>query len=129
MGKEVQKEETKQTQINLRIKDGEQFYSNETSINFNPNEFIFDFKCLTNVHDITNHRAIVLKHNAVIVNPFHAKSFLIMLNRAIKDYESKFGEIKKSEAMKKAEKLASKGQKEIEVPKPIVDSNVKNYFG
>ena len=71
--------EDKPTQLNVRIKDGDQFYANEVSINFNPNEIILDFKCLTHTHEVADHRGLLLRHNPVILNPFHAKSFLIML--------------------------------------------------
>ena len=104
------KEETKQ-QLNVRVKDGEQFYSNEVSINFNPNEIILDFKCITHLNELGNHRSLLLSHNPIILNPFYAKSFLLMLNKAIQEYETRFGEIKKSESMKKAEKLVKKDQK------------------
>lgn len=109
------KEEVKPKQVNLRIKDGEQFYSNEISINFNPSEIVLDFKCLTHMHDVGDHRSVLLKHSVVIINPFHAKSFLATLNNAIKDYEEKFGSIKKPEAVKKAEKIVKKEQKNAEV--------------
>ncbi len=122
------KEEPTQNQVNLRIKDVDQFYANEISINFNPGEVILDFKCITHIHDIGNHRSMLLKHTPVILNPFHAKSFLAMLNNAIKDYESKFGEIKKPEAIKKAEKMVKKDQKEKPVIEKTKEKN-ESYFG
>ena len=116
------------TQLNVRIKDGEQFYSNESSINFNPNEIVLDFKCLTHAHDLADKRAIVVKHNTVILNPFHAKNFLNMLSKAVKDYEGKFGEIKKSESMKKAESIVKKEEKKkLKVEK--VKDTIGTYFG
>ena len=124
---EVKTQELKQKQVNIRVKDGEQFYSNEASINFNPNEIIFDFKCLTHANELAGHNSIVLRHNFVLLSPFHAKSFLIMLNKAVKDYESKFGEIKKPESMKKAEKMIKKDQKPSVVEK--VKDKMDSYFG
>ena len=123
MAKEEKKET--ETQINLRIKDQDQFYSNESSINFNPNEIILDFKCITHTHDLGNRRGLVLKHNVVILNPFHVKNFASMLNKVIKDYEDKFGEIKKPESIKKAEKIVKKEQKKKSEDKTADD----NYFG
>ncbi len=119
------KENEGHTQVNLRIKDSEQFYSNEASINFNPNEFVIDFKCLTHLHDLGDHRSVFLRHNIVLINPFHAKAFLVMLDKAIKQYEQNFGEIKKPDAIKKAEKLVKK-QKDKEDPVPIGENT---YFG
>jgi hypothetical protein len=108
------KEEGVQQQLNLRVKDGDQFYSNEASINFNPNEFSLDFKCLTHLHDVGEHRSLLLKHNIVIMTPFHLKSFANILSKAVVDYEKRFGKIEKSEAVKKAEKLVKKENKKTE---------------
>ncbi len=124
----MEKEEKKQ-QLNVRIKDGDQFYTNETSINFNPNEIILDFKCLTHTHDIGDHRSLILKHSIIILNPFHAKSFLSSLASAIKDYENKFGDIKKPEAIKKAEKLVKKEQKKVKEDSKINNNDENTYFG
>lgn len=121
------KDEIKTKQVNLRIRDGEQFYTNEASINFNPSEIIFDFKCITHANELGEHRSIVLKHSFVLLSPYHAKSFLAMLNKVVKDYETKFGEIKKPEALKKAEKLVKKDQKTGVVEK--VKDKVESYFG
>ena len=126
MAKEEQKQ---QTQLNLRIRDGEQFYSNESSINFNPNEITLDFKCITHTHDLGDRRGLVLKHNLVILNPFHAKNFLEMFSKVLKDYESKFGEIKKSEPMKKAEKIVKKEQKKTTEKKDNKEEEQDSYFG
>lgn len=123
MAKE-EKQET--TQINLRIKDGEQFYANESSINFNPSDISLDFKCVTHTHDLANRRGILLRHNVVILAPFHAKNFVAMLNKAIKDYEEKFGEIKKPEHLKRAEKIVKKEQKKREENK---QESSGTYFG
>ena len=85
----------KEKEINLRIKDNGQFYSNETTINFGPVEFVLDFRCATHVQDMGIHRAILVSHNPVILTPYHAKSFLNVLHKAVVDYEERFGEIKK----------------------------------
>lgn len=113
-------------QINLRIKDENQFYSNETTINFGPIEFVLDFRCATHIQDIPNHKAILLNHNVIILTPYHAKSFLNVLNKAVKDYEDKFGIIKKPNEVKKAEKLFDKEKKKLEVKEE--DKN-EAYFG
>ena len=125
MAKEKKKEESKETtQLNVRIKDGEQFYSNESSINFNPSEIVLDFKCMTHTHDLADRRSLILKHNLVILNPYHAKSFLAMLIKVVKDYESKFSEIKKPDSMKKAEKIVKREQKEV-----VKKEDIGTYFG
>ncbi|HLC85862.1 MAG TPA: DUF3467 domain-containing protein [Candidatus Nanoarchaeia archaeon] len=115
-------------QINIRVKDGEQFYANETGINFTPTEIILDFKCINNVQDIANHRALVLKHNLVILTPYLTKSFMQVLNRAVEDYEKKFGEIKKPKEIDKAEKIIKKEKEKID---NIVEErdDGETYFG
>ena len=116
------KEEQK---INLRVKDKDQFYSNEVSINFNPNEFALDFKCLTHIHDIADHRAVLLSHNVVVMHPFALKSFWVMLGKALKEYEDKFAKIDKTEAVKKAEKIMKKEKKT-----PVAKEELTGtYFG
>ncbi len=126
MPKEKKKEEQKPpVQLNVRIRDGEQFFSNESSINFNPNEIVIDFKCMTHTHDVADRRGLVLRHNMVIMNPFHAKNFLVMFSNVIKDYENRFGEIKKSEAVKRAEGMLKKEEKK----KSEVRNDPDTYFG
>jgi len=90
-------------QLNVRIKDGDQFFANEIGLNFTPTEIVLDFKCISNIHDIENHRALLLRHNPVILTPYHAKSFLEVLTKAVNDYERRFGEIKKPKEIDKAE--------------------------
>lgn len=125
--KEEKKEESKQSvQVNLRIRDGEQFYSNESSINFNPAEIALDFKCITHTHDLGDRKGLILKHNIVLLNPFHAKNFLNMLAKVVRDYEAKFGEIKKPDSIKKAETLVKKEEKKR---KENVKKDAESYFG
>jgi len=112
-------------QINLRVKDGDQFYSNETTINFGPVEFVLDFRCVTHIQDVAENRSILIRHNAVILTPYHAKSFLQVLNKAIVDYENRFGEIKKPGEIKKAEDLIKKERKKLEKDK----EDNETYFG
>lgn len=115
-------------QINIRVKDGEQFYANETGINFTPTEIMLDFKCISNVQDIANHRALILKHNLVILTPYLAKSFMQVLNRAVEDYEKKFGEIKKPKELDKAEKIIKKEKEKIDKEDNTIEP-VGSYFG
>lgn len=124
--KEKKMEEQKQPmQVSVRIRDGEQFFSNESSINFNPNEIVIDFRCITHTHDVADRRGLVLRHNMIILNPLHAKNFLGMLSKVVKDYEARFGEIKKSEALKKAESMLKKEEKKKSERK----EEVGTYFG
>ena len=118
-------------ELNVRVKDSDQFYSNEISINVSPVEFILDFKCVTQLQDVAKHSALLLRHNPVIITPYHAKNLLELLTRALKDYESKFGKIDKAKAIKKAEKLMEKEKKSTKDKKANVKLSAKpeNYFG
>ena len=115
-------------QLNIRIKDGDQFFANEIGINFTPTDIVLDFKCLTNIHDIENHRALLLRHNPVILTPYHAKSFLDVLSKAVADYEKRFGEIKKPKEIDRAEKIIKK-QREDDKTKEIKEDDEVSYFG
>ena len=111
-----------QKQVNVRIKDGDPFLAHETTINYNPTEFVLDFKCITPVQEL-NQSSIFIKHEVVLLSPWHVKSFLDAMQRVIKDYEKKFGEIKKPVELEKAEKLMKKQQKEV------TTTPAENYFG
>lgn len=109
-------------QINVRVKDGEPFFAHETTVNFNPTEFILDFKCITPIQEL-NQQSLFIKHDIIIMSPWHVKSLLAAMERVTKDYEKKFGEIKKPAEIEKAEKLMKKQQKEP------VSTPVETYFG
>ncbi len=99
--------------INLHIDDGDAFYAHELSINFNPMQFVFDFKSVTpRVDPRSKERAsIVLKHNVVLVDPYHAKKVYELLGEVIKKYEKEFGKIEKPKVLKKLEKKSKKESK------------------
>ena len=120
------KEETKESTLNVRIKDGDQFYANETSINFGPLEFVLDFKCSNHVQDMPDHKGLLIRHNPVILSPFHAKSLLGVLTNSLKNYEEKFGEIKKPVELQKAEKMIKKEQSKVVKEKP---KSSDTFFG
>jgi len=102
----MKKEETKQ--INLRVRDGDQVYANEITINTNPTEFVLDFKTITPVLDFASRNALQVKHTTVILAPHHARKLAEILGKVIDDYESKFGKIETPKSLKKAEKLMKK---------------------
>jgi len=56
--------------VNLNISDGDVFFAHELSINFNPMQFIFDFKSITPRVDPRSQTkaSISLKHNVVMVD-------------------------------------------------------------
>jgi len=98
--------------INISITDGEPFFSHEMSINFTPTQFTFDFKCITpRVDPRSKKPSFLLKHNVVMVDPWHAKMILSVLNNVIKKYEDEYGQIKKPKSVEMAEKKQKKAVK------------------
>src|SRR3989339_943468 len=96
--------------INLNINEGDSFYAHELSINFNPLQFVFDFKNVTpRVDPRSKDRAsIVLKHNVILVDPYHAKKVHELLGNVLKKYEKEFGKIEKPKQLQVIEKKQKK---------------------
>jgi len=110
--------------INFNIHDGDDFFAHEVSINFNPTQFVLDFKCITPRSDPRNQQGpnITLKHNTVMLDAYHAKKFIELFQGVLKRYEDEFGEIEKPKAVELAEKNRPKKAKEDK-------TNIPNYFG
>ena len=109
----------------MNIVDGEPFFAHELSINFNPMQFVFDFKCVTPRVDprSQNRASISLKHNVIMVDPYHAKKILNLLTNVVKKYESEFGKIEKPKAVEHFEKKHKKLEKQKE------STDTPTYFG
>src|SRR3989339_1507195 len=107
--------------INLNINDGDAFYAHELSINFNPLQFVFDFKSVTpRVDPRSRDRAsIVLKHNVILVDPYHAKRVHELLGNVLKKYEKEFGKIEKPASLQIAEKKNKREAKKIKSKEKI----------
>ena len=110
----MENKQVNERKINLSISEGEPFFSHEMSINFNPTQFILDFKCVTpRVDPRTRDGTAVLslKHNVVMIEPYHAKQMLNALGEVIEKYEKKFGKIKIPSALAQIEKEVQKKSK------------------
>ena len=96
--------------LNMSIDDGKEFFAHEMSINFNPTQFVFDFRSVTPRIDPRTREGpvVALKHNIVLADPWHAKEILRVLTNVVKKYEEEFGEIKKPKAVEIYEKKAKK---------------------
>jgi len=107
--------------INLNINEGDAFYAHELSINFNPLQFVFDFKSVTpRVDPRSKDRAsIVLKHNVILTDPYHAKRVYELLGNVIKKYEKEFGKIEKPKPLQVVEKKSKKEAKKIKSKEKI----------
>jgi hypothetical protein len=100
--------------INMNIGDASSdFFAYEASINFNPTQMIFDFKCVTpRVDPRAKEGAVIsLKHNVVMLDAFHAKKFHELLGEIIKKYEKEFGKVETPNALKIIEKKRKKSAK------------------
>ena len=110
-----------QEQISLNIVDGEPFFAHEVTVNFTPTQLTMDFKCITPRTDPRSKKpSFQLKHNVIMLDPWHAKSFLGVLNSVVQKYEQEFGKIQKPKSLIKAEKkqkeFMSKAGEAPEVP-------------
>jgi len=116
--------------INLGIQDGNEFFAHELSVNFNPTQFIFDFRCVTPRSDPRSKDApfISIKHNVVLAEPYHAKRILEVLGNVVKQYEEQFGKIEKPKALKALEKKAKKTAKENNNKKSTKET-IPSYLG
>ena len=115
--------------INITINDGEPFFAHEMSINFNPMQFILDFRSITPRNDPrskTGRASINIKHNVVMVDPWHMLQVRELFNRMIGAYEKEFGKIKKPKAIETFEK---KHKKAVESKKGEAKTEVPSYFG
>ena len=118
---------SEEKKINLGINDGTEFFAHELSLNFNPAQFIFDFKCITPRIDPRSAETpfISLKHNVIMVEPYHAKRILEVLTNVVNDYEKKFGKIEMPKALQKY----AKEIKKIPKKKDNTVETMPNYFG
>ena len=108
-------------QINLNINDGEAFFAHEVSMNFMPTQISMDFKCITPRTDPRSKTpTFLMKHNVVMIEPWHAKVLIEVLGNVVKRYEEEFGKIKKPTAILKAEKKQKKAIKKKETPKKFI---------
>ena len=112
-------------QVNINIHEGEPFFAHEVTVNFTPTQMSMDFKCITPRSDPRSKKpSFQLKHNVVMVEPWHAKALIGVLNNVVSKYETEFGKIQKPKSLVKAEKkqqeLIKQGEKAAEIP---------NYMG
>ena len=107
--------------VNMTINDGIEFFAHEVSINFNPVQFIFDFKCVTPRVDprAKENAMLMMRHNVIMTDAFHAKRIHELLGEVIKKYEENHGKIEMPKALKKIEKKKSKEKKKESSTKTI----------
>jgi len=111
--------------LNINVIDGDAFFANEVSVNFTPMQIALDFKCVTPRIDPRGkgRPTFLMRHNVVMLEPWHAKNFLEVLQDMMKKYEQEYGKIKKPEALEKAEK------KQKSVKKSELKEDAPTYMG
>ena len=114
-------------QVNISINEGEAFFAHEASVSFNPTQFVLDFKCITPRIDMRSKQGhhLAMKHNVVLIEPYHAKALIELLTKMVDGYEKQFCKIEKPKAVKKFEEkhkelIKSSGEETTVVP---------SYFG
>lgn len=118
-----------QKNVNVSVTEGDAFFCHEMSINFNPLQFVLDFKSVTPRVDVRSkdHPSIAIKHNVVLLDPFHTKKMVELLAKVVEDYEKQFGKIKKPKAIEKMEKDIKKRGKVSENTSKTTEA--PSYFG
>lgn len=92
--------------VNVNVADGGAMYAHEMSVNFSPTQFMLDFKMITPRTDPRGkgRPTFLIQHNVVMVEPWHAKKIIEVLEATVKRYEEEYGKITKPKAIAKAEK-------------------------
>jgi hypothetical protein len=91
--------------VNLNIVEGEPFFAHEVTVNFTPTQLTFDFKCITPRTDPRSRKpSFQLKHNVIMMEPWHASALMNVLAGVLKKYEQEYGKLEKPKALAKAER-------------------------
>ena len=111
--------------INITVDDGKEFFAHETSINFNPTQFVLDFRCITpRIDPRTKDTPLVnLKHNVIMVDPWHAKEVHRILTNVLQKFEEQFGPIEQPSAVQKYLEKAKEQKPRAE------KTQTPSYFG
>jgi len=123
-------EELKGQNINMNISNGDSFFAHQASLNFSPTQFFLDFKNITPRIDERqqNKPTLVLKHNVIVMEPFHLVKLQELLSKVIGKYEEEFGKIEKPKPIQILEKHQKKDSKSTK--KKSKEGKVQmDYFG
>ena len=127
-----EKMEQERKKINMNITDGDSFFAHEVSINYNPMQFILDFKNVTPRVDPRSqggNLVLCMKHNVIMVDPFHAKKIVQLFSEVIDKYEKEFGKIETPSQIKQIEKKRKKLNKDNKGKKMTTKADIPTYFG
>ncbi|MBW2963925.1 DUF3467 domain-containing protein [Candidatus Woesearchaeota archaeon] len=117
-----------QKNMNISVNEGAAFYCHELSVNYNPLQFTIDFKEITPRVDPRSKQGPIMniRHNVVMLDPWHAKQMLGLLNKVVSDFERDFGEIKRPKVLDMMEK---KMKKKGDAKKDEKTTTAPSYFG
>ena len=107
---------TEQPNVQMTVLEGSEFFAHEVTINFTPLQFVLDFKSITPRSDPRGkgRPSFVMRHNVVLIDPWHAKMVYEILGNVLKKYEEEFGKITKPKAIEKAEKKHKQQKQNVE---------------
>ena len=119
---------TMEKNVNMSIVEGDSFFAHELAVNYNPTQFILDFKNITPRNDPRGKDSpvLVLKHDVIMVTPYHAVLIHKLLGDMLERFEKDFGKIEKPKAVKSFEKKKKKRSKDSAA---TAAPTVPNYFG
>ena len=121
-----------QREMSFSIDEGNAFFAHEVSLNFTPLHFYMDFKSVTPRLDVRSKAGpfIHMKHNVIMLDPFHVKEMHRLLGDVLKRYEEEFGKINKPSQLKKLDaKRKSKSSNNSSAANKESEDNNPNYFG
>jgi hypothetical protein len=113
-------------QFGLTLKDSNLFFAEEVFMSSQPGKFFLDFKNVSPRSDLPKQIRTCVEHSVVRLDPFLAKNFWEKFGNLLKDYEKKYGKIKRPREFEIAEKQGKKGR----VAQAEADEKVKmDYVG
>ncbi|GEM_PF-3354773 len=122
-----------QAEINMSIDEGgASFLAHEFSVELSPTHATLDFKNISSRIDprsASGKKHFKMVHNVIHVDPFLLKEMGRLVNEMVKKYEEKLGDIKKSEAMMKAEKELQKEVENMQKSQQKQSTKKTDYMG
>ena len=116
--------------VNLNIVDGEPFFAHEVTVNFTPTQLTFDFKCITPRTDPRSRKpSFQMKHNVVMMEPWHAAAMVQVLSNVLKKYAQEYGKAEKPKSIVRAEKKRAAAVKGQKAAKPVEAVEAPTYLG
>jgi len=103
-----------QSQVNIEVQNGTEFFADQVSVSHNPLRFVIDYTRTAPRIDgnSTSNPRLIMSHNVILIDPYLAIDFMNVLKENIERYEKRYGKITRPAPLKKAEDEAKKSKKE-----------------